>query len=242
MIVLMEKWLLEGESAIFPALKSSITQENNSPLAMPLYSPKRDSLACHNNNGSPTSPLPPSLLSATTEIDLHRAGWNDMGLDFVPYQATPPKHRSSIDLEDLELFESPTVLGLMWRQPARSFGRPRLQDILDAQRAFGDGKVGLETEAEGYEPGEWLRTMDGELEEMENSSQNSKKSDRLDPITNHIENVGTMSPVKTPSSRTESESSQALSQSAQEPLMAFLDIFEENSMLQDSQLVIDVDD
>lgn len=96
-------------------------------------------------------------------------------------------------------------------------------------------------------------------------SQNSKKSDNPDPVMNRIESVGMVSPVKNPSSLTESdsqsggsrkgqghdesqggslgESALAFSQPSMDPLMAFLDIFERPSSLpQDSQSVIDIDD
>ena len=61
----------------------------------------------------------------------------------------------------MKLFESQATLSPTWSQP-RSFERWRLRDLLDeSQRGFGDGKAGLEAEAEGREPGESTRT-DGE--------------------------------------------------------------------------------
>ena len=97
-------------------------------------------------------------------------------------------------------------------------------------------------------------------------SQSSKKSNNVDPITNQppIENMGLVSPVKTASSLTESdsqsgglrraqdsaesqggvlESSLVFSQPKMDPLMAFLDIFEgASSMSQDSHSVINISD
>lgn len=230
-----------------------------------------------------------------------------------------------------------------WSQP-RSFERWRLRDLLDSQRAFGEGKAGLEAEAEGREPGEGLGTTDGEesgemekaammassltepesqdlLElllrnnpelkyagkappcessssslrssksgsdsakqnEKENGSgnrteqvgiividdtpapsQDSKRSDNPDPITNRIGNVGMMPSTGTQSSLTESESYSGGSRNVQDhdesqggglgesdlvfsqptldPLMGFLDIFEGTSIPLDSQSVIDIDD
>ena len=56
-----------------------------------------------------------------------------------------------------------------WSQP-RSFERWRIRDVLDGQRGFGDGKVGLEVEAKGCEPGEALGTPEREeSEELENA-------------------------------------------------------------------------
>ena len=60
----------------------------------------------------------------------------------------------------MKLFESQATLSPAWSQP-RSFERWRLREILDeSQPGFGDGKAGLEAEAEGREPG-------GESEELE---------------------------------------------------------------------------
>ena len=93
------------------------------------------------------------------------------------------------------------------------------------------------------------------------TSQDSKKSDP-DPITSRIDNVGIVSPVKTTSSLTESESQSGgsrkveiesqgglgesaliFSQPTPDPLKAFLDMFEgASSMPQDSQSVIDISD
>ena len=94
---------------------------------------------------------------------LHRSSRDDIALDFVQYQPTPTKRRSSMDspIKDLKFFESQTTLSPTWSQP-RSFERWRLRDLLESQRAFGSGKAGLEAEAEGREPGEGLGTMDGE--------------------------------------------------------------------------------
>ena len=229
-----------------------------------------------------------------------------------------------------------------WSQP-RSFERWRLRDLLESQRAFSDGKAGLEAEAEGREPGEGLKADGGESEELERAammassvteaesqdllewltrahpelkyagkaptskssnsslrsnksgsdsvkhnangngsgsrvdqvgaividdtpppSQNPKKSDNPDHITNRIENVGMVSLVGTQSSRTESDSQSEGSKKAQgpdesqpginesalifsqpslDPLAAFLDMFEgASSMPRDSQSVIEIDD
>ena len=93
------------------------------------------------------------------------------------------------------------------------------------------------------------------------TSQDSKRSDP-DPITSRIDNVGMLSPVKTPSSLTESESQSGgsrkvdnesqsglgesalvFSQLTPDPLRAFLDMFEgASSVPQDSQSVIDISD
>ena len=311
-----------------------------------LHSPKRDSPIRRNEDGPSTSPLPPSSIPPST--DPNRSSRDDLGLDFVQYQTTPTKHRTSLDSprKDLKLFESQATLSPTWSQP-RSFERWRVRDLLDSQHAFGDGKAGLEAEAEGCEPGEASRTTDGEeSEELEKAammassiteaesqdpaewflrthpefkfggkappyksgssslgssksgpdsvknngnengsgsrveqvgiividdtpppSQTSKKSDEPDPITNRIENVGMVSPVKNPSSAslTESDSQSegsrqaqdhgesqggnlggsalAFSQPSMDPLRAFLDIFEGGSSVpQESQSVIDIDD
>ena len=71
--------------------------------------------------------------------------------------------------DNLKIFESQTTLSPTWSQP-RSFEKWRLRDsgFYNGPHAFGDGKAGLEAEAEGYEPGEELRTADGgESEESE---------------------------------------------------------------------------
>lgn len=241
--------------------------------------------------------------------------------------------------EDIKLFESQTTLSPTWSQP-RSFERWRFRDLGESQRGLGDGKAGLEAEAEGREPGDGLESGGGESEELEKaammassiteaesqdivewfsvhhpelkwggkapqskssssslksnklgpdsakdntnetgsgsridqvgiiiiddtppSSQSSKKSDP-DPITNRIDNVGMVSPVKTSGSLTESESESGgsrktgdgsqgglgesaliFSQPTPDPLRAFLDMFEgASSVPQDSQSVIDIDD
>jgi hypothetical protein len=293
-------------------------------FSSPSNSPTR-----HNDDGPLTSPLLPSSLLSSTNPNRSSRGDIDAALDFVQYQTTPTTRKSSIDSpgRDLKFFESQTTLSPTWSQP-RSFERWRLQDLLDSQHAFGDGKAGLEAEAEGCEPGEGLKTTDGEeseelekaammassitqaesqdltewflrvhpelkfggkappyksspsslgssksdsdsakpngnesgsgsrveqveiitIEDTPPSSQNSKKSGHPDLITSCIENMGMMSPVKAPSSLTESgsqsgsprkaqhgdesqggslgESALAFSQPTLDPLMAFLDIFE----------------
>lgn len=67
------------------------------------------------------------------------------------------------------MFESQTTLSPTWSQP-RSFERWRLRDLPDSQRAFSDGKAGLEAEAEGREPGEGLKTDGEESEELEKAA------------------------------------------------------------------------
>jgi hypothetical protein len=314
------------------------------PSRAPAFSSPSNSPTRHNDDDPLTSPLLPSSLLPST--DPNRSSRGDAALDFVQYQATPTTRKYSIDSpnKDFKFFESQTTLSPAWSQP-RSFERWRLRDLLDSQHAFGDGKAGLEAEAEGREPGEGLKTTDGEeSEELENaatmassitqaesqdltewflrvhpelkfggkappyksspsslrssksdsdsakpngnesgsgsrveqveiiniedtppSSQNSKKSGHPDPITSRIENMGMMSPVKAPSSLTESESQSgsprkaqdgdesqggslgesalAFSQPTLDPLMVFLDMFEGgDSVPRDSQSVINVDD
>ena len=237
----------------------------------------------------------------------------------------------------MTLFESQATLSPTWSEP-RSFERWRFRDILDIHHAFGDGKAGLEAEAEGCEPGGSLGTDGEESQELEQAtmvassmtqpesqdlaewimkahpelkfvgkapqyklsnsslssnklgsnlsrnksngsgsgsrveqagiividdtppqSQDSKKLGNSDPITNGIENVEMVSPVKTPCSLTKldsqsgnlrktqdqnesqsgglGESALIFSQPSLDPLHAFLDIFEGASSLpEDSQL------
>ena len=71
----------------------------------------------------------------------------------------------------MKLFESQVTLSPTWSQP-RSFEKWRLRDLLyESQRGFGDGKAGMEAEAEGREPGGSGsgsgRTDGEELEELE---------------------------------------------------------------------------
>ena len=83
------------------------------------------------------------------------SGHDDAALDFVQYQTTPTKRRISLDSprKSIKLFESQVTLSPTWSQP-RSFEKWRLRDLLyESQRGFGDGKAGLEAEAEGREPG-----------------------------------------------------------------------------------------
>lgn len=326
---------------ILPILFGSwSTQKISSPITGSLYSPERNSPIRRDGNGPSTSPLPPS--SIPTSTDPHRSSRDDIALDFVQYQMTPTKRRSSMDSprKEMKLFESQATLSPTWSQP-RSFERWRLRDLLDeTQRGLNDGKARLEMEAEGHEPGEGLRTDGEDSEELERaammassiteaesqdvvewltkaqpelrlggkapqykssnsslrssksghgstknnanengsgsridqvgiividdtppSSQNSKKSDP-DPITNRIDSVGMVSPIKVPSGFTESESQSrssrkvgdesqsglgesalVFSQPTPDPLRAFLDMFEgASSMPQDSQSVIDIDD
>lgn len=313
-----------------------------SPATGLLCSPQRNAPARRSDDGPSTSPLPPSSIPPPT--DLPRSSRDDTALDFVQYQTTPTKRRSSLDspTKELKLFDSQTTHSPPWSR-LRSFERWRVRDLLDSQRAFSNGKAGLEAEAEGREPGEGLKADGGESEELERAvmmassmtepesqdllerltrehpelkyagkappskssnsslrskksgsdsakdnangdgsrsrvgqvgvividdtpppSQNLKKSDNPDPITNRIENVGMVSSVRTQSSRTESDSQSEGSRKAQDqdesqsginesalifsepspdPLAGFLDIFEgASSMIQDSQSVIDIDD
>jgi len=71
----------------------------------------------------------------------------------------------------MRLFESQATLSPMWSQP-RSFERWRqARDLLDeSQHGPGNGKAGLEAEAEGREPGEGLRVDGEEAEELENAA------------------------------------------------------------------------
>lgn len=73
--------------------------------------------------------------------------------------------------KEMKLFESQTTLSPTWSQP-RSFERRRLaRDLLDAsQHGPGNGKAGLEAEAEGLEPGEGLRADGEETEELEKAA------------------------------------------------------------------------
>jgi len=87
--------------------------------------------------------------------DPNMSGHDDAALDFVQYQTTPTKRRTSLDSprKSINLFESQVTLSPTWSQP-RSFEKWRLGDLLhESQRGFGDGKAGLEAEAEGREPG-----------------------------------------------------------------------------------------
>jgi len=139
----------------------------HSPITGLLYSPKRSSPTRRDGDGPSTSPLPPS--SIPTSTDPHRTSRDDAALDFVPYQTTPTKPRSSIDSprKDIKLFESQATFSPTWSQP-RSFERWRLRDLLyENQHGLDDGKAGLEAEAEGREPGEGLGTGSEESEESE---------------------------------------------------------------------------
>lgn len=70
----------------------------------------------------------------------------------------------------MKLFESQATLSPVWSQP-RSFERWRLRDILDESQCVpGNGKAGLEAEAEGREPGESLRTDGEESGELERAA------------------------------------------------------------------------
>ena len=157
--------MLTGESAICPSIKSSNPQEshsagllylqNNSPIRRNKYKPS-------------TGSLPPSLIHPST--DPHRSSLIDAALAFVQYQPTPVKPRALGDSPktNLKFFESPTTYSPTWSQ-VRSFERWRLRDL--SQHTFEDGRAGLEAEAEGYEPGEALGTINrGELQEFDKSA------------------------------------------------------------------------
>ena len=165
--------------------------------------------------------------------------------------------------------ESQDVTELLLRaNPELKFGgkAPPYKPSSSSSSKFGSGSA----KNNGNENGSGSRVEQVGIIDIDGtppSSQNSKKSDRSGPIVNRIENVGMVSPAKTASSLTESESqggssgksqghdesqggislgeSQVLafSQPTLDPLMRFLDIFEGgNSMAQDSQSVIDIDD
>jgi len=136
-----------------------------------LYSPKRSSPTRRDGDDPPTSSLPPSSIPPST--DPHRSSHDGAALDFVEYQTTPTKRRSSMDSprKEMKLFESQVTLSPTWSQP-RSFERWRLaRDLLDeSQRGLDNGKAGLEAEAEGREPGDGLRTDGEESEELEKAA------------------------------------------------------------------------
>ena len=168
--------------------------------------------------------------------------------------------------KDLKFFESQTTPSPTWSQP-RSFERWRLRDLSDSQSTFGDGKAGLEAEAEGYEPGEGLRAVDGDKSpELENgataaSSMTEAESQDMTEwlLRTHpelkfggrappYESAQSGSPGKVQGHSkshggTLGESTSAFSQlTLDRPLMAFLDMFEGGyNTPQDSQLVTDID-
>ena len=152
----MERYISSGECSVSFLLRYFDTQTHSPVASGLLRSPRRNPPA-----GPSTTPLPPSSIPLSTNT--YKSSRDDAALDFVQYQATPTKRRSSLDspAKSLKLFESQTTLSPTWSQP-RSFERWRLRDFLDGQRAFGSGKAGLEAEAEGREPG-------GESEELENA-------------------------------------------------------------------------
>lgn len=69
----------------------------------------------------------------------------------------------------MKLLDSQTTLSPT-RSQTRSFERWKLKDILDRQRAFGDGKAGLEAEAEGGEPCGSSGTDGEESQELEKTA------------------------------------------------------------------------
>lgn len=103
-------------------------------------------------------------------------------LDFVEYIPTPQKRTPP---EDLKLFESPISLSPAWSQP-RSFEQWRLRDLREERHAFGDGKAGLEAEAEGHEPGEGLRTMDGKEPKDEADKEATMASSITEPESRNV--------------------------------------------------------
>ena len=153
-----------------PALENLSIQGIHSPIVGLLHFPKRNSPTRGKDDRPSTSPLPPSSLPPPAST--HGSSRDDIALDFVQYQTTPTKRRSSLDSsprKELKLFESQMTLSPTWSQP-RSFERWRLRDLLDSQRAFGDGKAGLEAEAEGHEPGGGTGTDGEESEESEKAA------------------------------------------------------------------------
>ena len=163
----MEKYISRGEYPTHPTLESWSTERIYSPITGLLYSPKRSSPTRGSGGGPPTGPLPPSSIPPST--DPHRSSRDDAALDFVQYQTTPTKRRSSMDSprKEMKLFESQATLSPTWSQP-RSFERWRLaRDLDESQRGLDNGKAGLEAEAEGREPGEGLGIDGEESEESE---------------------------------------------------------------------------
>ena len=167
----MERCISRGEYPTHPKLGGWSTEGIYSPITGLLYSPRRSSPTRRDGDGPPTSPLPPSSIPPST--DPHGSSREGTALDFVQYQTTPTKPRSSMDSprKDMKLFESQVTLSPTWSQP-RSFERWRLaRDLLDeSQRGLDHGKAGLEAEAEGREPGEGLRVDGEESEELEKAA------------------------------------------------------------------------
>lgn len=294
-----------GKYFVYLILEDSGAKRTYSPVARSRYFPERG--APHNSdNPLASSPSPPSISPSRHP---HMPGRFDPALDFVQYKATPIKHRSSLDSPTMEmkLFDSRAALSPTWSQP-RSFERWSLRDFLNGQCAFGDGKAGLEAEAEGCEPGEdsetdeerpdglegvmtrassvteeesqemaeWFSKVHPELRFVGKapryesgdplSGSNKSGSDPAGNSRSQAERVGIVaieagmaSPVKAPSSLTESdsqsgslkktqkrdesqnsglgESALIFSQPSLDPLHAFLDIFERaSSSPRDSQV------
>ena len=148
-----------GKRFPYPHSRNLGTEKTCSPIAALLFSPKQGSPTRHDDDGPSTGPQ--TLSSIPLSTNPRRSSY-DTALDFVQYQATPAKRRSSLNSprKEMKLFESQTTLSPTWSQP-RSFERWRLRDILDGHHAFSDGKAGLEAEAEGHEPGGSVG-MDGE--------------------------------------------------------------------------------
>lgn len=132
-----------------------------------LYSPKRSLPARRDGDGPQKSSLPPSSIPPSSGS--LRSSHDDIALDFVQYQTTPTKRKSSIDSptkEDIKLFESQATLSPTWSH-TRSFEGWGFRDLGESQHGLGDGKAGLEAEAEGHEPGGGSETGGGESEESE---------------------------------------------------------------------------
>jgi len=128
-----------GECTIHPALKSLGTEGDPSPNAKLLRSPKGSSPARPDGDSILASPLRPSslLLMAGPHKSGSHAGFREIALNFIQYQASPIKQRTSVKIL-------------------------RLQDLLESRHAFGSGKEWLKAEADGREPGDELPMLDGE--------------------------------------------------------------------------------
>ena len=148
---------------ILPELESLVAHEIPSPIAPLLDSPE----SARGDTGSSTSDLLPHVPSPPSNPH-GSLSHDNFDLDFVSFKPTPTSRTSPADSpkDNLKFFESQTTLSPTWSQP-RSFEKWRLRDseFYNGQHAFGDGKAGLEAEAEGHEPGEESRTADGEESE-----------------------------------------------------------------------------
>ena len=226
------------------------------PTAALLFPFERGSPTRCDDDDPSTSQLPPSSIPLSTHPQ--RASHYDPALDFVQYQPTPTKRKSSFDSprEKMMLFESQATLSPAWSEP-RSFEEWRFRDVLDSQYAFGGGKAGLEAEAEGHEPGGSLDADGEESQELEEtammaSSMTQPESQdfaewimKAHPELRFVGKApscksGNSSPTREHDESQSGglgESALISSQPSLEPLHAFLDIFGGASSLpQDSQL------